>query len=236
MQWCGEAKPAAPLQARLLRASQRDPLVLVIEDLHWIDTASEEFLGFFADSIPAARVLLVLTHRPGYQHPFGDRSYHVRLPVQALSEEAMTAMVSSVLDSDEIPSGLEELISRKADGNPLFVEEVVRSLLEEGAITAENGHLALARDVAEISVPDRIQDVLMARLDRLEEEPRRAIQLASVIGREFALRLLERITDAGDGMERIVGELRAPRTHPSEGRASRARLHVQARTHPRRCL
>jgi class 3 adenylate cyclase len=197
------------LLALFTRMSESQPLVFVIEDLHWIDPASEEFLGFLADSIPAARVLLLLTHRPGYQQPFGDRSFHVRVPVQALSEEAMSQMVASVLETSELPPALDLLIASKAEGNPLFVEEVVRSLLEEGVIRIEEGRLRLERDLRQVSVPDRIQDVLMARLDRLPEAPKRAIQIASVIGREFAMRLLERITETGEHIDGIVGELRA---------------------------
>jgi predicted ATPase/class 3 adenylate cyclase len=197
------------LQSRFLRSAGRRPLVLVIEDLHWVDIASEEFLGFLADSIPAAPVLLVLTHRPGYQHPFGDRSFHVRVPLQALSDETMAAMVGSVLETTELPPELRRLIAEKAEGNPLFIEEVTQSLLEEGILSMKQGRVALSRSFAEVTVPDRIQDVLMARLDRLPEEPRRAIQIASVIGREFALRLLERITEVGERLDGIVGDLRA---------------------------
>jgi len=195
--------------ARISRIAEQKPVVLVIEDLHWVDTASEEFLGFLAESIPTASILMILTHRPGYQQPFGDRSYHVRIPLQALSDDATNAIVASVLHTDQLPSGLQNLISAKAEGNPLFIEEVLRSLVEEGVITFESGRPKLSRDLSAVSVPDRIQDVLMARLDRLEEGPKRAIQIASVIGREFALRLLERISEAGDGIEEIVGELRA---------------------------
>jgi class 3 adenylate cyclase/tetratricopeptide (TPR) repeat protein len=197
------------LQARFQRAASDVPLVMVIEDLHWIDAASEEFLGFLADTIPAARVLLIVTHRPGYEQPFGDRSFHVRIPLQALNDHAMTEMMRLVLHSEELPEGLQQLIAAKAEGNPLFIEEVVHSLLEEGTIGLEGGVPFLADDLARIHVPDRIQDVLMARLDRLPEGPKHAIQLASVIGREFALRLLERITETGGGLDSIVGELRA---------------------------
>ena len=203
------SETAGALPACFLRAARHEPLVMVIEDLHWIDTASEEFLGFLADSLPAMPVLLVLTHRPGYEQPFGDRSYHVRIPLQALSEGQMAQMVGGVLDSEDLPGELRELIARKAEGNPLFVEELTRSLLEEGVLAVKQGRVSLQRELASISVPDRIQDVLAARLDRLPEEPKRAIQIASIIGREFALRLLARITEAGSRLEGIVGELRA---------------------------
>jgi predicted ATPase/class 3 adenylate cyclase len=197
------------LHARTLRSAERDPLVVVVEDLHWVDAASEEFLGFLADSIPAARVLLVFTHRPGYKHSFGDRSYHVRVALQSLSEEQMAEMAGSVLRARELPDPLRRLIASKAEGNPFFVEEVVRSLLEEGALRRSDGHVELARPLDDISVPDRIQDVLAARIDRLGEEPKRAIQVASVIGREFALRLLERVRESGDRVTGAVDELRA---------------------------
>ena len=197
------------LLALFLRAAGKDPLVLVVEDLHWIDPASEEFLELLIDAIPAAKVCLLLTHRPGYRHPFGDRSYHVRVALEPLSTREMARMAGSLLDSEEVPAALRSLIARKAEGNPFFVEEVTRSLLEEGAIRVDEGRAALVRSEAEIAVPDSIHDVLAARIDRLEEQPKRAIQVASVIGREFALRLLERIVEAGAGLEELVSELRA---------------------------
>jgi tetratricopeptide (TPR) repeat protein len=197
------------LQTLFVKAAEHQPLVLVIEDLHWIDTASEEFLGFLADSIPATQTLLLFTHRPGYQHPFGDRSYHLRLTIQALSAREMAAMAGSLLDAAALPEELRRLIAGKAEGNPFFIEEVMKSLLEEGVLRLENGGVEVVRDVKDISVPDSIQDVLMARLDRLAEEPKRAIQVASVIGREFAVQLLERISESGDQVPTVVGELRA---------------------------
>jgi predicted ATPase len=197
------------LHTLFLRVAERMPLVFVIEDLHWIDAASEEFLDFLMDSIPAARICVVLTHRAGYRHPFGDRSYHVRVALQSLSRSEMAAMAGSLLEATDLPAELRELIAKKAEGNPFFVEEVTRSLLEEGVLRLEDGHVELARDLSEISVPDSIHDVLMARIDRLDEEPKRAIQVASVIGREFALRLLERIAEAGETVHAVVGELRA---------------------------
>ncbi len=197
------------LQSWLLRIAEQRPLVLVFEDLHWIDAASEEFLAYLAAAMPATRILLLVTYRRGYQHPFGDRSYHVLLALQALTGSDMSAMASALLGRVEsLPGELLELLTRKAEGNPLFVEEVTRSLIEEGVVSFADGQPVFERSLAEISVPDRIQDVLMARLDRLAEEPKRAIQVASVIGREFALRLLSQIREAGDHVPDVIGELR----------------------------
>ncbi|MEW6268520.1 MAG: AAA family ATPase, partial [Thermodesulfobacteriota bacterium] len=197
------------MRALLVRAAQQEPVVLVVEDLHWIDHTSEEFLGFVASVIPGMRVLLVCSHRPGYTHPFGDRSYYQRVAVQPLSEGEMAAITRTLLGTADMPLELRSLIARKAEGNPFFVEEVTRSLVEDGSLRAENGRVVLTRSLAEISIPDTVQDVLTARIDRLADEARHAIQVASVIGREFALRLLERITDAGEQVRAQLDELRS---------------------------
>jgi tetratricopeptide (TPR) repeat protein len=197
------------LHALFQQAAERGPLVLAIEDLHWIDTASEEFLAFLADSIGATRALFLFTHRPGYRHPFGDRSYHVRIALQSLSRADTNAMAESLLEIPALPAELSGAIAEKSDGNPLFVEEVTRSLVDEGVLRVEAGRAELTRALEDVAIPDRIQDVLMARIDRLAEGPKRAIQVASVIGREFALRLLERIIEAGEETQSMVGELRA---------------------------
>jgi class 3 adenylate cyclase/tetratricopeptide (TPR) repeat protein len=212
-----EAMDAAERRSETIRAlhafffacAERAPLVVVIEDLHWIDPASEEFLGFLSDSLPASKLLAIYTHRPGYRHPFGDHSYHVRVALQPLSTQEMAAMTGALLKSGTLPESLGALIASKAEGNPFFVEEVTKSLLDEGAVHIADGDVTLARDVSEISVPDSIHDVLMARIDRLADDPKHAIQVASVIGREFALRLLQRITDAGDEVSSVVEELRS---------------------------
>jgi len=197
------------LKALTLRLAQERPLVLIVEDLHWIDPTSEEYLAFIADVVPTTRVLLVCSHRPGYRHPFGDRSYHVRVSLLALSPGEMGAIIASLLGDAELPAEVRALIAAKAEGNPFFVEEVTRSLLQDGTLRREIGHVVLTRDLAEIAVPGTIQDVLAARLDGLADDARYAIQVASVIGREFALRLLERITEAGAGIRTQVDELRA---------------------------
>ena len=197
------------LKALALRAAATDPLVLAIEDLHWIDRASEEYLAFLADVVPGMRALLVCSHRPGYRQPFGDRSYHARVALRPLSDAEMARMTRSLLDSREVPPAVCELVARKAEGNALFVEEVAKSLLEQGVLHREGEAFVLDRAPEAIAVPDTIHDLLMARIDRLGEEPKRAIQVASVIGREFALRLLARITEAGESLPHQVEELRA---------------------------
>jgi class 3 adenylate cyclase/tetratricopeptide (TPR) repeat protein len=196
------------LRAMMLQGGQRRPLILVVEDLHWIDKTSEEVLLYLADSLPTARVLLLVTYRPDYQNPFSERTYTTRLGLRTLSDHDSLQLAAGMLAMSEFPQELRNLIVRKAEGNPFFLEEVLKSLLEVGALRQRNGRYVLTKQVSEIYVPDTVQDVIMARIDRLEEAPKRALQLASVIGREFTVRLLERISDVHAQLDRFLQELK----------------------------
>jgi class 3 adenylate cyclase/tetratricopeptide (TPR) repeat protein len=197
------------LRRLLVRASEVRPQVFVLEDIHWMDRATEESLLFSADSIPTSRILQILTYRTGYRHPFGERTYHTRILLTALPAEHTVRVAEGVLGAQHLPPDLATLIIGKAEGNPFYIEEVVKSLQEVGALRREGGRYALARRLDEILIPDSIQDVIMARIDRLEEAPKKTLQLASVIGREFTRRLLDRIADIRDRTEEFLGELKA---------------------------
>jgi class 3 adenylate cyclase/tetratricopeptide (TPR) repeat protein len=192
----------------VLRAADVWPQVIVYEDVHWMDQATEEYLGLMADIIATSRVLMILTYRPGYVPPFGDRSYYTRLAVTALSTEASAEMTRAMLATERLPDALQTLIAEKAEGNPFFVEEVVKSLQEIGAIRLESGGYVLTRLLESVVVPDTIQDVIMARIDRLAEAPKKTLQLASVIGREFTRRLLDRISDIRGQTEQVLRDLK----------------------------
>jgi class 3 adenylate cyclase/tetratricopeptide (TPR) repeat protein len=183
------------LRRLLLQAAETHPQVVVYEDLHWSDKATEEYLTLIADSLPASRVLLILTYRTGYTHPFGERSYHTRIVPGSLSTTDSVAMARELLVADRLPDDLQALLVRKAEGNPFFVEEMVTSLQEMGSIRREGDGDTLTAHLEEGLVPDTIQDVIAARIDRLPETSKRALQVASVIGREFSRRLLDRIAD-----------------------------------------
>ena len=197
------------LRRLLVRAAEVRPQVLVHEDVHWIDKASEESLVFTADSVPTSRILHILTYRPGYKHPFDERSYHTRIALSTLSPEDSVHMAHAVLGTDSLPEDLRTLIVRKAEGNPFFVEEVVKSLQEVGAIRRVDDRYVLAKRLDEIVIPDTIQDVIMARIDRLADAPKKTLQLASVIGREFTRRLLDRIGDLRERTEEFLRDLKA---------------------------
>jgi len=197
------------LRRLLVRASEVRPQVHVHEDVHWMDKATEETLQFTADSVPSHRILQVLTYRPGYGHPFGERTYHTRIALTALSGEDTVQMAQAMLAVEHLPEELRALIARKAEGNPFFVEEVVKSLQEIGALRRAGDRYLPAKALEEIFIPDTIQDVIMARIDRLQEAPKKTLQLASVIGREFTRRLLDRIGDIRGRTEELLRELKA---------------------------
>jgi class 3 adenylate cyclase/tetratricopeptide (TPR) repeat protein len=197
------------LRRLLLQAAKVRPQVVVFEDLHWMDQATEAFLTMMADSIPTSRVLCLFTYRPGYVHPFGERTYHTRLVLPTLSSADTVQIAQAMLATEHLPEALQRLIIQKAEGNPFFVEEVVKSLRETGAMRREGERYVLARPLDEIVVPDTIQDVLMARIDRLAEASKKTLQHAAVIGREFTHRLLDRLADMRQHTEAYLQELKA---------------------------
>jgi class 3 adenylate cyclase/tetratricopeptide (TPR) repeat protein len=197
------------VRALSLAGARIRPLVLVFEDLHWIDTSSEEYLTGLMDAVASARIVLVLTYRVGYTPPFGSRSFHTTLTLHALSPDDALAMASRVLGNAEIPRELGEALTAKAEGVPLYVEEVAKTLLDVGVLRRENGGYRLVRRLDEAGIPDTIQGIIMARLDRLGEDGKRTVQLASVIGRQFLKRLLGRIAGLTHQLDGLLGELKA---------------------------
>ena len=197
------------LRHLLLQAAQVRPQVVVYEDLHWTDKATEEYLALIADSLPSSRVLLILTYRTGYAPPFGERSYQTRIVPEALRIEDSVAMARAMLVAERLPDDLQAVLVRKAEGNPFFIEEVVKSLQESGSIQRVGDAYALTKGPEDIRVPDTIQGVIAARIDRLPEAPKRALQMASVIGREFSRRLLDTIADWPERSETLLRELAA---------------------------
>ena len=198
----------ASIQQLMLRAAQARPQIIVIEDLHWIDQATEAFLTQIVDSVPNSRVLCLFTYRPGYEQPFGERTFYTRLALSTLSSEDTIQMTDAILSSHHLPEELQQLIIEKAEGNPFYVEEVVKSLQETEAIRPKGEGYELAGPLEQIAVPDTVQDVILARIDRLDEAPKQTLQLAAVIGRNFTHRLLDRIVDVEEPVQPYVQELK----------------------------
>ncbi len=178
----------------LVRESQNKPLLLAVEDLHWIDKTSEEFLTYLIDWLANANILLILLYRPEYTHPWGGKSYYSHVGVGQLSIKASAELVQSILEGAQVVPELRELIVSRAGGNPLFVEEFTYTLLENGSIKRKDNQYVLSKKASEIQVPDTIQGIITSRIDRLEENLKRTMQVASVIGRDFAYRILHTIT------------------------------------------
>jgi class 3 adenylate cyclase/tetratricopeptide (TPR) repeat protein len=199
----------AALRALSLRGAQLRPLVLVVEDLHWIDTSSEEFLTFLLDAVAGVPLLLLVTYRIGYTPPCGSRSFYTTLTLQSFSEVETLSMAGHVLGTAQFPIELQTALMAKAEGVPLFIEEVTKTLLDLGVLQREDGAYRLVKSLSEVSVPDTIQGIIMARLDRLGDDGKRTVQMASVIGRQFLVRLLARIAGLSHRLEGLLRELQA---------------------------
>ena len=182
------------LRDLLIRVSQEKPLVLTVEDLHWMDKTSEEFLGYLIGWLINTPIMLLLLYRPEYTHPWGSKSYYTKIGLEQLGTQSSSELVKAILEEGEAAPELTQLILNRTAGNPLFMEEFTHALLENGAIERKDEKYVLSRKASDIQVPDTIQGIIAARLDRLEDNLKRTMQVASVIGRDFAFRILQTIT------------------------------------------
>ncbi len=177
----------------LATAGRQQPLVLVIENLHWRDQSSEDFLAFLAGSLPSLPVLMLTTHRSGYAVRWADMPFFSQIHLDRLVDDEMAEMAAALLGgraSDE----LLRFVAEKAGGNPLFIEEVVHALVERGFVVREPSRIDLA-SAAEIELPSTIQGIIEARIDALGDPIKQTVQLAAVVGREFDLRVLARASE-----------------------------------------
>lgn len=218
----------------ILAEAAEDALALVVEDIHWIDKASEDLLSVLVEAISDAPVLLVLVYRPEYLRAWGDvahhaevnlarlggansaamvrailnKSYAQRVSLERLSDEDSQAMIRQLLGTARIPAELERLVEGHADGNPLFIEELIRDLVESGHLAREGEGYALTRQDDEINLPTTVQGLFLSRTDRLSPELRNLLQVASVLGRVFNFPLLGAVAGlARDELERALLQL-----------------------------
>lgn len=183
----------AALRRVLFRASELRPVILEIEDLHWVDATSEEFLGRLVEALASARVLLLLTYRSGYQPSWMEKSYATQITMRRLSRQESREMVQAILEGARMPTALTDEILEKAEGNPFFLEELARAMND--------------RTEGDEAVPDTVQGLIMARMDRLPEEHKRVLQTASVLGREFSEELLHSVWPDPAPLEPLVADL-----------------------------
>jgi tetratricopeptide (TPR) repeat protein len=182
------------LNRSTIKASQIKPLIMAIEDLHWLDKSSEDTLKALLDSISGERIFLIFTYRPEYVHTWGAKSYHSQVNLNLLSNRESLVMVMHLLGTETIDSDLEDLILEKTEGVPFFIEEFVRSLKDLKIIERIDSTYHLAKDVKELTIPSTIQDVIMARVDSLPEGAKEVLQTGSVIEREFNYALIKHVS------------------------------------------
>jgi class 3 adenylate cyclase/tetratricopeptide (TPR) repeat protein len=197
------------LRAVGLSIAATQPAVFIFEDIHWIDKSTSDYINSCMDVVANAPVLLVLTCRVGYQPPFVPRSYFTTITLHSLTEQEAAQMAGRVLGSDDFPPQLQTALMEKAEGVPLFIEEVTKTLLDLGVLRLQNGHYRMVKGVDDVDIPQTIQGIIMARLDRLGENGKRTVQLASVIGRQFMQRLLERVAELPGELEGLLQELKS---------------------------
>ena len=181
-----KARTFETLHALLLKSTRSDPLIIAIEDLQWVDQISEAYLGSLADRVVGGRLLLVATYRPGYQPPWINKSFATQMAVQPLAPEESLTVVRGTFGTDEVAEPLAQSILAKAEGNPFFLEELARAAREQGPASTT------------LTAPDTVQEVLLARIDRLPPAEAHLLQAAAVIGKDFAFEVLRAIADGPD--------------------------------------
>jgi tetratricopeptide (TPR) repeat protein len=183
----------AALKRVLLRQSQVQPLLLVCEDLHWLDTETQALLDSLIESLPTARLLLLVNYRPDYRHGWGSKTYYTQVRLDSLPPVSSDAFLRTLLGDDPRLAPLTQLLIQRTEGNPFFLEESVRTLVETGALVGEPGAYRLAHALPTMQMPTTVQAVLAARIDRLPPEEKRLLQTAAVIGMEVPLPLLQAV-------------------------------------------
>jgi len=194
----------ADLLAWLMEEAERQPLLVVWEDLQWSDPSSLEFLSLLVEQVPTAAILIVGTYRPEFHAPWGARTHLTPIPLSQLGPAQVEIRSTQVAGGKPLPTPLRAHIAEKTDGIPLFVEEMTKAVLEAGMLRDMNTHYELTGPLEALHIPITLHDALMARLDRIDTA-KNVAQLGAVIGRQFSYALLKALTDYDEG--RLQGEL-----------------------------
>src|SRR5580765_529339 len=190
----------------LLRESQVQPLLVVFEDLHWIDAETQALLESLVESLPPARLLLLVNYRPEYQHRWASKTIYSQLRLDNLPTESAAELLAALLGPDPGLAPLTQMLVKR--GNPFFLEETVRTLVETAALAGERGAYRLTRPVEALQVPATVQTILAARIDRLPAEEKQILQAASVIGKHVPYALLAAIAEqSGEALRRGLAHL-----------------------------
>ncbi len=188
----------------LLRESLNQPVIVIFEDLHWIDDATQEFLNLLAESIANARLLLLVNYRPEYSHQWNSKTYYTQLRLDPLGKESADEMLAALLGDNVEMAQLKRVIIERTEGNPFFMEETVQVLLDDGSLV-RNGAIKLTRPLSELKIPPTVQAILASRIDRLPAEAKDLLQTLAVIGREFPRSLIRAmLPKSDDDLDRLL--------------------------------
>ncbi|MBI3799558.1 MAG: AAA family ATPase, partial [Deltaproteobacteria bacterium] len=186
----------------LVRESLNQPLILLFEDLQWLDAETQAFLLLLSEHVTTARIVLLVNYRPEYRHEWNTKSYYTQLSLNPLKQEDAQEVLSTLLEqktgatAKSLLQPLKQFILAKTEGNPFFMEEIVKALFEQGVLVCDPGGLFLTKSVTDIQIPPTVQGVLAARIDRLRGEEKDLLQILAVIGREFPFSVLTRVATA----------------------------------------
>src|SRR5271163_1491963 len=193
----------------VLSESLQQPVVVIFEDLHWIDAQTQALLDLLADSVARAGVLLLVNYRPEYHHEWTNKSCYSQLRLDPLGDADGAAMLAALLGEPVELNPLKRLINERTGGNPFFIEEIVQALFDEGALT-RNGAVKVTRSLSQLRLPPTVQGILAARIDRQPGDHKQLLQTLSVIGRESSLGLLRQVsTHADNQLGRMLADLKA---------------------------
>jgi class 3 adenylate cyclase len=195
------------LKRVVIRETLNHPLVLIFEDLHWIDSETQELLDLLADSIASARILLLVNYRPEYRHKWSGKSYYTQFSLASLGAENATEMLDALLGSESALRPFKNFIAHKTEGNPFFIEQMVQALFDQGTLVRD-GAVKITRPISEIHVPPTVQGILASRIDRLPADEKELLQTLAVIGKNFPLGLIKRVTAKGETkLEQMLSDL-----------------------------
>jgi class 3 adenylate cyclase/tetratricopeptide (TPR) repeat protein len=193
----------------LLRESLNQPLMLIFEDLHWVDNETQALLNLFVEGVANAPVLLLVNYRPEYTHEWGSKTYYTQLRLDPLGKESAAEMLSMLVGDSAEVGPLKRLVLERTDGNPLFMEELIEALFEQGVLV-RNGAVRLTRPVNQLKIPPTVQGILAARIDRLPAEEKELLQTLAVIGMEFPLSLVRKLVQQpSDLVDRLLSNLQS---------------------------
>ena len=200
-------KTLEAIKRLLLRESLQQPLIVIFEDLHWIDDETQALLNLLADSIGTAKLILLVNYRPEYSHQWNSKTYYTQLRLDPLGKESANEMLTGQLGESVELGPLKRLIIEKTEGNPFFMEEMVLTLFEEGVLV-RNGLVKITRSLNQFKTPPTVQAILDARIDRLPPDGKELLQTLAAIGREFAFGLLRNVvTKSEDELNRLLHDL-----------------------------